>query len=179
MKYYAYLIIIYFLWAYGACAQVLTGTVKYPGEEGKFLPLPGATVRILDGAGAVTDAEGRFSISVAGGRKSYRLVVEAVGFRTDTVVVEPGGAATIVLSDAIAVRTIEVQALGPGTRLSTLDTYRAEELTRVELTKAACCNLSESFETNASVDVSYSDAVTGIKEIQMLGLTGAYTQITT
>ncbi|HUN04400.1 MAG TPA: Plug domain-containing protein, partial [Niabella sp.] len=48
-----------------------------------------------------------------------------------------------------------------------------------ELTKAACCNLSESFETSPSVDVSYSDAVTGIKQIQLLGLAGNYTQLLT
>src|SRR5690606_12346476 len=44
--------------------------------------------------------------------------------------------------------------------------------------KAACCDLSESFETNASVDVVNSDAVTGSKQIQMLGLSGNYTQLT-
>lgn len=43
-----------------------------------------------------------------------------------------------------------------------------------ELRKAACCNLSESFETNASVDVSFTDAVTGAKQIEMLGLSGKY-----
>lgn len=52
-------------------------------------------------------------------------------------------------------------------------------LTAKELTKAACCNLSESFETSPSIDVSYSDAVTGIKQIQLLGLNGNYTQLTT
>lgn len=46
-----------------------------------------------------------------------------------------------------------------------------------ELKKAACCNLSESFETNASVDVSFSDAVTGTKQIEMLGLAGKYALI--
>lgn len=52
-------------------------------------------------------------------------------------------------------------------------------LTAKELTKAACCNLSESFETSPSIDVSYSDAVTGMKQIQLLGLNGNYTQLTT
>lgn len=52
-------------------------------------------------------------------------------------------------------------------------------ITAKELTKAACCNLSESFETSPSIDVSYSDAVTGIKQIQLLGLNGNYTQLTT
>ncbi|MFY8165951.1 MAG: TonB-dependent receptor plug domain-containing protein, partial [Sediminibacterium sp.] len=51
-------------------------------------------------------------------------------------------------------------------------------MTGSELLKAACCNLSESFETNPSVDVSYNDAVTGSKQIQLLGLSGNYTQLT-
>ncbi len=47
-----------------------------------------------------------------------------------------------------------------------------------ELLKAACCNLSESFETNATVDVSYSNAVTGTKQLKMLGLDQKYTALT-
>ncbi|HAP94343.1 MAG TPA: TonB-dependent receptor, partial [Chryseobacterium sp.] len=47
-----------------------------------------------------------------------------------------------------------------------------------ELLKAACCNLSESFETNATVDVSFSNAVTGTKQLKMLGLDQKYTPLT-
>ncbi|WP_396187980.1 TonB-dependent receptor domain-containing protein [Flavobacterium sp.] len=47
-------------------------------------------------------------------------------------------------------------------------------LSQKELQKAACCNLSESFETNPSIDVNFSDAVTGNKQIKMLGLTSPY-----
>ena len=47
-----------------------------------------------------------------------------------------------------------------------------------ELLKAACCNLSESFETNATVDVSFSNAVTGTKQLKMLGLDQIYTALT-
>ena len=47
-----------------------------------------------------------------------------------------------------------------------------------ELLKAACCNLSESFETNPSVDVNHNDAITGTKQIEMLGLKSPYILIT-
>lgn len=50
---------------------------------------------------------------------------------------------------------------------------------RQELFKAACCNLGESFTTNPSVDVSYSDAATGAKQIKLLGLSGTYVQMLT
>ena len=46
-----------------------------------------------------------------------------------------------------------------------------------ELFKAACCNLGESFTTNPSVDVNYSDAATGAKQIKLLGLSGTYVQM--
>lgn len=52
-------------------------------------------------------------------------------------------------------------------------------LMRDELFKAACCNLGESFTTNPSVDVSYSDAATGAKQIKLLGLSGSYVQMLT
>src|SRR5690606_35441944 len=58
-----------------------------------------------------------------------------------------------------------------------MNALQVEEIGRGELRKAACCNLSESFETNASVDVNMTDAVTGTKKIQLLGLDGQYTQI--
>ncbi|GHT05121.1 TonB-dependent receptor [Bacteroidia bacterium] len=55
--------------------------------------------------------------------------------------------------------------------------FDSQKLTKQELQKAACCNLSESFETNPSVDVSYSDAATGAKQIKLLGLSGSYVQM--
>ena len=59
-----------------------------------------------------------------------------------------------------------------------LDPINTQTLTSCELEKAACCNLSESFTTNTSVDVMPTDAVTGAKKIQMLGLDGIYTKVT-
>lgn len=64
------------------------------------------------------------------------------------------------------------------TEINTIPTIKNERIGAKELLKAACCNLSESFETTPSVDVAYTDAVTGYKQIQMLGLTGPYTYFT-
>ena len=61
-------------------------------------------------------------------------------------------------------------------RISAIDT---ETITADEICKAACCNLSESFERSASVDVSYADAATGMQTIRLLGLTGTYVQMLT
>jgi len=54
-----------------------------------------------------------------------------------------------------------------------------EQIGRAELFKAACCNLGESFTTSPSVDVSYSDAATGARQIKLLGLPGTYVQLLT
>ncbi len=73
---------------------------------------------------------------------------------------------------------VRVVAGKSSTYINGYNPFRTEVITGKELVKAACCNLSESFETNPSVDVSYSDAVTGSKQIQLLGLAGIYTQLT-
>jgi outer membrane receptor for ferrienterochelin and colicins len=57
-------------------------------------------------------------------------------------------------------------------------TSNTSVITSKELLKAACCNLAESFETNPSIDVNFSDALTGTKQIKMLGLTSPYLMIT-
>jgi outer membrane receptor for ferrienterochelin and colicins len=61
---------------------------------------------------------------------------------------------------------------------SLIKTSNTTILTSKELLKAACCNLAESFETNPSIDVNFSDALTGTKQIKMLGLTSPYLTIT-
>lgn len=75
-------------------------------------------------------------------------------------------------------KEVSIKAKQPSTYTSSLSPIRTQLITDRELLKAACCNLSESFETNPSVDVSYNDAVTGSKQIQLLGLSGSYTQLT-
>ncbi len=74
--------------------------------------------------------------------------------------------------DEVVVRE-EASGLSLDSKSATLDLT----ISRTELKKAACCNLSESFETNPSIDVSFTDAVTGTKQIQLFGLAGKYAQI--
>ena len=54
-----------------------------------------------------------------------------------------------------------------------------KDILRDELFKAACCNLGESFVNNPAVDVNYSDAATGAKQVKLLGLSGTYVQMLT
>ena len=64
-----------------------------------------------------------------------------------------------------------------GNYLSKIKPMRVEVITSDGLHKMACCNVAESFENSASVTVGYSDAVTGARQIRLLGLSGIYTQM--
>ncbi len=75
-------------------------------------------------------------------------------------------------------KTVKVEAERKKIQKSLKITTNTTVLTSAELLKAACCNLAESFETNPSIDVSFSDALTGTKQIKMLGLTSPYLMIT-
>jgi len=77
-----------------------------------------------------------------------------------------------------SLKEVKVQAERKSLKRSYTTTANTTTLTSKELLKAACCNLAESFETNPSVDVSFADALTGTKQIKMLGLTSPYMMIT-
>ena len=75
-------------------------------------------------------------------------------------------------------KEIKVQNTRKSLQKSLRATANTTIMTSKELLKAACCNLAESFETNPSIDVNFSDALTGTKQIKMLGLTSPYLMIT-
>jgi outer membrane receptor for ferrienterochelin and colicins len=81
------------------------------------------------------------------------------------------------LLPANSLTTVVIEERLPASQFSTLSPIFAERITSAGLLKAACCNLSESFETNPSVDAAVTDAVSGARKIQMLGLDGVYSQI--
>jgi outer membrane receptor for ferrienterochelin and colicins len=77
-----------------------------------------------------------------------------------------------------SLKAVNVNAGTKSIRKSNTVTANMTTMTSHELLKAACCNLAESFETNPSIDVNFSDALTGTKQIKMLGLTSPYLMIT-
>lgn len=154
--------------------DVLRGTVLGL-EEGKETPLSFATVQWFNTTlGVVADVDGKFSIERVPGNSL--LVVSFTGFHSDTI--ETGGKQDIriVLKERIELDETVVIGDKKATTISSLSNMKVEVLGKGELKKAACCNLSESFETNPTVEVSFSDALTGIRQIQMLGLSGIYAQ---
>lgn len=153
--------------------KMLTGFVTNEQEE----PLIYATVNWKGTTiSATTDVEGYFEIERGEGHSD--IEVSYVGYDAITIRIEPAEESVWVeMAGAVALTEVEVVARQSGNFTSTLETRNVESITSKELRKAPCCNLGESFETNAAVDVAYSDAVTGAKEIQLLGLRGIYTQL--
>jgi outer membrane receptor protein involved in Fe transport len=128
---------------------------------------------------AETDEHGLFEITL-GKTLPDTLIFSAIGFRNDTLIVSNKDRFSIIEINLYENQILEefvVQYKKTTHSISKLKTLHVEELGEGELRKAACCNLSESFETNASVDVNMTDAISGAKKIQMMGLDGVYTQI--
>jgi len=137
--------------------------------------LIGANIISADGLfGTTSDLNGFFTLQVPS--KLTKLKVSYIGYADFTLQLKPGVNEYEVLLDATNVLD-EVSFTYKKLDRSTIDPYNSQVINAAELTKAACCNLSESFETNAAVDVSFSDAVTGAKRLRMLGLDSYYTQI--
>ena len=105
-------------------------------------------------------------------------MVSFIGYRSDTLTVRAeDNYVEVVLKSGQELDEVNVVKRGPGTIINTRSPLIEQVITGEELCRAACCNLGESFTTNASVDVSYADAVTGAKQIQLLGLNGKYVQM--
>lgn len=162
------------LWAQPA-PDSLRGRVMTE-ENGKLEPLVGVRISTIPGyALAWTDPQGEFRIGIDSGTQA--LVVEYGGFQSDTLDRE-ADLNPIILRPNHLLDEVEIAHRRKSTEISMLSVRKTEQISERELLKAACCNLSESFETTPSVDVSITDAVTGYKQIQMLGLAGPYTFIT-
>ncbi|MCF0050363.1 TonB-dependent receptor [Dyadobacter sp. LJ53] len=165
---------IFFLVSSSLFAQRITGSVNEQVPDNKDLkPITGANVYWSGTTQATaTDTSGHFNIPRSA--QSNLLVISFVGFRNDTVKIGAENDLQVVLQSDQTLNEVVVR--GNTSTIDRLSPHQTEIITTRALAKAACCNLSESFETNASVSVSYADAVTGSKQIQMLGLNGTYIQ---
>lgn len=174
---YIYLVLVLLCISVSGFAQELKGRVVEKNGEEKS-GLPGANVYWSGTTeGVVTDEEGYFKIKW---NKKGALVASFIGFRSDTLAVKRSDKhVEFVLAGGEMLEEVKVMTRGNTTIMSTRGPLIEQVITGEELCKAACCNLGESFTTNASVDVAYADAVTGAKQIQLLGLTGKYVQMMT
>lgn len=155
----------------------IRGVVLEEDNKGTLTPLRNASIFWLGtNNGVLTDSSGVFNIRHDG--NSSRLVVSYTGYSSDTLSISSLNEIKIVLGSKSQLKEVIVSARKRTVYVNKADAVRTQIMTGAELLKAACCNLSESFETNPSVDVTFNDAVTGSKQIQLLGLSGNYTQLT-
>ena len=159
-------------------SQTISGKVHFK-DNGVDFPIEGANVFWLNtNQGTITKAGGEFNIQKIKDVKS--LVISYIGFKTDTIDVEDKKFINHYLTFSVDNELDEVTVSKK--RKTIQRTYLMPQnivkISEEELLKAACCNLSESFETNPSVDVNHNDAITGTKQIEMLGLKSPYILIT-
>lgn len=166
------LTIVLFFMAIASFSQV-RGVVK----DGDGNALVGANVVwVGTNSGTTTDVNGSFTLERKPDVNS--VVISFVGFQNDTISFENADYAEVTLRGEITLGDVVVKSSRPG-RIQSRGAVNIETITTTELCRAACCNLGESFSTNPSVDVNYSDAATGAKQIKLLGLSGSYVQMLT
>ena len=160
--------------ASNVAAQELHGVVTDADNN----PLVGASVYWAETTiGASTSATGAYTVHRV---KNYdRLVASYLGYVNDTIRIADGVAEQNfrLRSEGVDIEGVVVESTLGGNYVKRDGILKGETISFAGLCKMACCNLAESFENSASVTVGYSDAISGARQIKMLGLAGTYTQI--
>lgn len=175
---YKILFFLFFLFSKSYSQQYLTGFISYLDEENKSINLEGVSVYWLDSSvGVISDQNGFYSIPL---EKSYnKLIFKMLGFKEDLMVIDTQEKYNhIMTEDSNVLDEVIISKRKNTIQKSYFKTQNIVNVSSDELLKAACCNISESFETNPSIDVSFSNAITGVKQVRMLGLESPYLLIT-
>lgn len=164
--------------AHAQQSRIIRGTVFFKNEKAIREYIAGAIIAAPGSAsGTQTDADGHFELTLS--EDITMLVATYIGYKPDTTRLHPGNnELNVELLPAHTLKEIVIHDKLKSTEISLIDPMKTEKIGQQELLKAACCNLGESFETTPSVDVAFTDAVSGYKQVRMLGLAGPYTLIT-
>lgn len=179
MKTFKKLLLILFLSGATQASAQISGTVYGTDEFGNRETLVGAQVSLVASKiHTQTNARGKFKLA-APTVLPDTLIIRFIGHYSDTLILETNLPLELEINlFNNNVRTeVVIEARRNSTSILKMEPLFVQNLTENEFRKAACCNISEAFETNASVDVSMPDPISGQRKIQMLGLDGIYTQI--
>lgn len=129
--------------------------------------------------GVTSDINGYFEIDAPGDHE--HLIITYTGYEPQSLHIHDttDELKVYLKEDTQLLDELVVSRRTPGTVSQRSAVAQTQKITLGEIHRAACCNLGESFETNPSVDVAYSDAATGAKQIKLLGLAGTYVQMLT
>ncbi len=176
MKYLLYILLS--IPAISFSQEKIEGVISEKNEKNEPVGLSGANVFWVNASiGTMTDLNGAFSIPY---KKEYnQLVISYIGYKTDTISVNSNKRIKHILNSKDELDEVVIKTKKKASTRSYLSSQNVINVSSSELLKAACCNLSESFETNPSIDVNFADALTGTREIKMLGLTSPYILIAT
>ena len=156
----------------------INGTIVYENQFGETLPFSGVTVYWLNtSSGTLSDIDGNYEIPLS--NSSNKLVFKFLGFKDQVIDITDKKIYNITMFiDDNVLDEVTINKKRKTIQKSYFKTQNITNVSSDELLKAACCNISESFETNPSIDVNYSNAVTGVKQVKMLGLESPYLLIT-
>ena len=156
----------------------VTGKVVFE-DSGISYPIGGSSIYWQGTqAGTISNDNGEFEIQKI--ELTNNLVISYIGFKTQIIQIENDKFYNVVLvyDNENELDDVTVTKRRNAVQRSYILPQNVVKISEQELLNAACCNLSESFETNPSIDVNHSDAVTGTKQIEMLGLKSPYILIT-
>ena len=161
--------------ALSAQDKSITGHIYNLDEDGVKTPLAFANIVWLETqTGTVSEESGFFELNNPD-NKYNQLVVSFIGYQKDTIsVTNWDEEIEIVLISVINLEEVKVEGKQVARSISSLTPINTETITSDGLQRLACCSLAESFETTATIDVGYSDAVSGAKKIKMLGVGPGY-----
>ena len=166
------------LLALGVCAPLRAQELRGEVRDAEGRPLAGASVYWAGTTvGTSADGGGAFRLHRVKGRELF--VASFLGYVNDTLRVDAAAqqAAFGLRAEGVELEGVVVEAAQSGNFVKRDGIVKGEMISFAGLCKMACCNLAESFENSASVTVGYSDAISGARQIKMLGLAGTYTQI--
>lgn len=154
-------------------AQSITGKVV----DAKSRPIIGVLVGWMGTSfGAYTDSAGQFALQLPAD-STQKLLVRFPGYTADTLRLPLPNPLLITLRSTHQIRELQVIAKQEGIRISDVNPIKTEQISAIELGKAACCDLAGCFETQTTVQPQVTNVVTNAKELRILGLSGVYNQV--
>jgi outer membrane receptor for ferrienterochelin and colicins len=157
-------------------AQTIAGFIK---DSKDSIALSFASITVLGtNIGTTSNANGEFLLKLKKINETL-LVASFIGYKTDTISIpdDPDQITIFLEPNSQTLDEVSIVARHDATSISSISAINVQTISSAGVQRLACCSLAECFENNATVDVGYSDAVSGAKQIQMLGLSGIYSQI--